>query len=309
MRSVSGSATGDDGTLRGYFHIVAVYLAWGFMPAYWRLLRSVDPFTIMAHRILWSCGMLLVFMLVTKPQGSFTAPLQRPGTAGSLVAASLSLAAQWAAYLFAVATGRLMDLSLGYYLYPLVVTGFGAIAVGERITRFRAAAFCLAAVGVGTHALRSGGIPPLSLILACSFAIYNLIKKNMEMDPVRSVFFETLLMSPFAIAGLAMRSSGDPVAASHPSPGILLLLAGGGVATVATLILFASGAKRIPVFAVGFLQYLSPTIVLLLGVFSYGERFGIDEFLLFGFIWLSLAVLSIPVKRAMARGARGSDGA
>lgn len=302
----------------GYLQSVAVYLIWGFLPAYWRLLRPVDPATIMAHRILWSFVLLLAWLLLTGKFRNLQAVLKNRRTAGLLAAASLSLAIQWTAYLLAVARGRLVELSLGYYLYPVVLAVLGVIALGERITAYRAAAFIVAAAGIGLRFIRLGEIPPLALALAFSFAVYSLIKKKLSMESAQSVFVETLFMVPFASGYLILGGSLTPAiaqlqgpttgagAGGQLNPETLLLLAGGGAATVLTLLLFASGAKRIPVFAIGFLQYISPTIVLLLGIFAYGEKFGTDDYLLFGSVWLALAIYSIPGIKAAAKGLRSS---
>jgi chloramphenicol-sensitive protein RarD len=261
----------------------------------------VDSATVLAHRALWSFGLLLLFLIFVKRPQNLWAPIRTPKTAGLLVLAGISLAAQWIAYLLAITSGRLVDMSLGYYLYPLVVALLGVLVLGERLSIYRVLAFAVAAIGVGLRIASFGGIPPLALALAVSFAIYSIVKKKIQLDSAQSVFFETLLMAPFALIYLAVPGTVVPSRIPVGSFTTHLLLAGGGVVTVSTLLLFASGAKKIPVFAVGFLQYIAPTIVLLLGVFAYGERFGQADLVLFGFIWGAIAIYSVPGLKSLRR--------
>jgi len=275
-------------------YIIAVYVAWGLLPAYWKLMQGIDPVTILAHRALWAFVLLAILLAVFyKPENIFE-PLKNRKTLVLYLLASVSLVVQWVAYLLAIITNHLLELSMGYYLYPIVVVFLGMVFLKERMNVYQLIALGLALIGVVIKIIQYRSIPALALALAFSFSIYSIIKKKIKINSVNSIFYEILFMMPFALGYILVREIGGSGYFIKPNPGSALLLAGGGVATAATLLLFASGARRIPIFTVGFLQYISPTMVLLLGVFVYGEEFSRGQLIIFGFIWLGLVVYSVP---------------
>ncbi len=275
---------------RGMACMVAVYLIWGVLPAYWKLLGGVPPFAVMAHRALWAFVFLLAALVTFyKPKHLF-APLADRQVFSLHLLASLSLAVQWTAYLIAVSSGRLVELSMGYYLYPLVVTFLGWAILKEKLNRAKIFSLALAGAGVAVTVVGYGRLPVLALVLAGSFSVYSLIKKKIKVNSLNSIFYEILFLLPFALAYIAwfgMRGRGF-FYGSSPESAVLLI--GGGILTAITLLLFAAGARRIPIFAVGLLQYISPTIVLLLGVLIYGENFGPTQWVSFALIWFGVLV-------------------
>lgn len=294
---------------RGMACMVAVYLIWGVLPAYWKLLTGVPSFAVMAHRALWALVFLvLALVFIYKPKRLF-APLADREVLVLHLLASLSLAIQWTAYLIAVSSGRLVELSMGYYLYPLVVSLLGWIFLKEKLNGAKTVSLALAGAGVAVTIASYGHMPILALVLAVSFSFYSLIKKRIKINPLNSIFYEILFLAPFALgylawAGLSGQGTGTTAGSAVAAPAHqyqTLLLIGGGVITAITLLLFATGARRIPIFAIGFLQYISPTIVLLLGVLAYGENFGPAQWASFALIWLGVLVyLRHQVKAIMA---------
>jgi chloramphenicol-sensitive protein RarD len=286
---------GQDGErTRGLVYIISVYVAWGLLPAYWKLMQGIDPVTILAHRALWSFILLAILLVVVyKPEGILE-PLKQKGTLLLHLFASVALVVQWVAYLLAIVTDHLVELSMGYYLYPIVVVFLGMVFLKERMTLFQKLALGLALLGVAIKIIQYRNVPVLALVLAFSFSVYSIIKKKIRVNSVHSIFFELMFMLPLALAYILTREAGGQGYFVKPDAVSALLLIGGGVATAATLLLFASGARRIPIFTVGFLQYISPTMVLLLGVFVYGEEFNNGQLIVFGFIWLGLIEYSIP---------------
>jgi len=275
---------------RGVTCIVAVYLIWGVLPAYWKLLAAVPPFAVMAHRALWAFVFLLAALAaVYKPKHLF-APLADRQVFLLHLLASFSLAVQWTAYLIAVSSGRLVELSMGYYLYPLVVTFLGWVFLKEKLNRAKTVSLALAGCGVAVTLVSYGRLPVLALVLAVSFSVYSLVKKRIKINSLNSIFYEILFLLPFALIYLSWSGIRGHGYFYDSSPGYGILLIGGGVLTAITLLLFAAGAKRIPIFAIGFLQYISPTIVLLLGVLAYGEHFGPTQWASFALIWLGVLV-------------------
>jgi len=295
---------------RGYIFMVAVYLIWGVLPAFWKLLIKVAPLAIMAHRALWAFVFLAAALaLFYKPKKLF-AELADRKVLGLHLLASFFLAIQWAAYLIAVLSGQLLEMSMGYYLYPLIVALLGWAFLKEKLNRAKILSLALAGAGVIVAIVGLGRIPVLGLVLAFSFSLYSLIKKRIKINSLNSIFYEILFLMPFALAYLALTSlTKNTVGQSADTdPGIFLLLVAGGVATAITLLLFASGARRIPIFAVGFLQYISPTMVLFLGVFAYGESFGASQWASFALIWLGVLVyVWHQVQAIMARKSLGNS--
>jgi chloramphenicol-sensitive protein RarD len=279
---------------RGLAYIIAVYLAWGVLPAYWKLMQGIDPVTILAHRALWSLVLLVIVLVVMYKPRHLLEPLKDKSTLGMLLLASASLLAQWMAYLMAIVTNHLVELSMGYYLYPIVVVFLGMVFLKERMSVFQLIALGLAVLGVAIKIIQYRSMPVLALVLAFSFSIYSIIKKKIKMNSVHSIFYEILFMAPLSLGYVIFTESGGSGYFFKLEPAPVLLLIGGGLATAATLLLFASGAKRIPIFTVGFLQYISPTMVLFLGIFVYGEKFDTGQLVVFSFIWLGLIVYSVP---------------
>lgn len=278
----------------GLAYITLVYLAWGLLPAYWKLMRQIDPLAILAHRALWSFVFLLALLAIVYRPKRILEPLKDRKTLLLHLLASLSLAIQWVAYLLAITTDHLVDLSMGYYIYPIVVVFLGMVFLKERMTSLQKIALALAAVGVSAKVIQYRSVPVLALTLAFSFAVYSIVKKKIKVNSLYSIFYEILFMLPLALGYAIHAEISGPGYFSAGDSGSSLLLMGGGVATASTLLLFAAGARRIPIFTVGFLQYISPTIVLLLGIFAYGEEFGPGQLIVFGFVWLAVIISSVP---------------
>lgn len=275
---------------RGMACMVAVYLIWGVLPAYWKLLRGVPPFAVMAHRALWALASLVVALVVAYKPKKLFAPLADREVLVLHLLASLSLAVQWTAYLIAVSSGRLVELSMGYFLYPLIVSLLGWIFLKEKLNGAKIASLLLAGLGVAVAIAGHGKLPLLALVLAFSFSFYSLVKKRIKINSLNSIFYEILFLLPFAVGYVAWSGAAGKGFFHTSDPGLILLLVGGGIITAITLLLFAAGAKRTPIFAIGFLQYISPTIVLVLGVLVYKESFGLLQWTSFALIWLGVFV-------------------
>ncbi len=279
---------------RGLVYITAVYLIWGLLPAYWKLMQKIDPLTILAHRALWSFVFLLVLLAIIYRPKRILEPLKDRKNLILYLLASLSLAVQWVAYLLAIVTNHLVELSMGYYIYPIVVVFLGMVFLKERLTIHQRIALGLAFFGVAVKMIQYRSVPVLALTLAFSFSVYSIIKKKIKINSLYSIFYEIMFMLPIALGYVVYTESVGSGYFAILDMRSALLLIGGGIATASTLLLFAAGARRIPIFTVGFLQYISPTIVLALGIFVYKEDFGPGQLIVFGFIWLALIIYSVP---------------
>lgn len=294
---------------RGISFAVLVYLVWGVMPAYWRLLGHVVPATILAHRAIWSFVSLGLVLVLSRRMGPVRAALGEPRKMGLLLVASLALLVQWVAYMVAVDTRHLLDLSLGYYIFPLVAALLGRLVLGEAITRRQGIALALAAIGVLAKILEHGSVPVLALVLAVSFSLYGMVKRRIGMDSLGAVFLESLFLLPLGLGFAAYAEATGPGYLTVGDTRSSLLLIGGGILTALTLVLFASGARRISMLLMGLLQYISPTMVLILGVAVYGEELGRADWILFGLVWLAILVTALPGARVLlGRADRAAQG-
>jgi chloramphenicol-sensitive protein RarD len=282
-------------------------LAWGFVPAYFKLLKHVPPLQVLSHRVVWSV-LFLGFLLAGQRRGREVLACARQGRTLLLLSAStVMIAANWYVFIWAVEAGRVMEASLGYFINPLVNVLLGMLFLKERLRRGQAAGLCLAAVGVVVLAVWVGAPPWASLALALSFGFYGLLRKVAHIGPLVGLSVETALLLPLALAALALGwgSHGHDVLGHATATAwgartcVLLVLA--GVVTAVPLLWFAAAAQRLRLATLGFLQYLAPTCQFLLAVFAYGEPFTRVHAVSFGLIWAALAVYSLDSLRAYRR--------
>ena len=219
-------------------------------------------------------------------------------TGAAMVSAAFVISINWGSFIWAVNNGHIVETSMGYYINPLVSVLFAVLFLRERLNKMQIAAVLCACVGVASMVWSFGKLPWVSLTLAISFALYGLIKKLLPVSSLTSIMLETLIITPLALMyeymlwqqGVSFYASGDTQ--------VLCLLAGAGAVTAVPLLLFTAGAKLLPLKIIGFLQYISPTLTLLLGVFVYGEPFTGSHLLAFGWIWAALALFVVSQLRS-----------
>lgn len=277
----------------GVLSALAAYTAWGLLPIYWKTLQSVPAQEILAHRITWSFVFVALLVLYKKQWGKIRSVLRDRSKVLGLLLSALLVTSNWYIYIWAVNSNKVVEASLGYYFNPLIVVLMGIMVLGERIDRWQIASIVLACLGVLILALEYGKIPWISLGLATTFALYGLAKRLVAVDSLLGLTLETAVVTPIAIIYLWTAGANSGGTISHFGVPTLLLLMGAGIVTAIPLLWFAYAAKNVPFTTIGFIQYLSPTLSLLLGVFVYHEEFTAAHALSFGFIWLALAVYSI----------------
>lgn len=282
---------------KGVMFTLASYALWGFFPIYWKSFNNVSAYEILAERIVWAFIFMLVAIICL---GKWPAFYQESKTILAnrrqsllLVAAGIIISINWLLFIVAVNSGRIVETSLGYYINPLVSIVLGVYYFKERLSIWTKISFALACCGVAIMAWRLGTIPWISLSLALSFGLYGLLKKLVKTTVVTSITLETLVAMPLAGAYIYYLYSQGISAWQVADNFSLGLLTISGVVTATPLLLFSQGAKMLPLNIVGFLQYISPTISLLIGVFIYQEAFTVSHFWAFGFIWTALALFSI----------------
>ncbi len=276
--------------LNGILSAAAAFTLWGVFPVYLRLLKQVPAPEILSHRVVWSVVLLLVVLSVRRQWQWLQSIRQRPQIALAFVASAVLLGTNWMVYIWAVNSDRVIDASLGYFITPLFNVLFG-IALGERLRTVQWTAVCLAACGVLWLTVSAGQLPWIGLVLAFTFSLYGVIRKIAALGALEGLAVETVVLLPAAAGFLLLPDSGLSHAFGSAGPVTLLLLSAGPV-TAIPLLLFAYGARRIPLSLVGVLQYIGPSIQLLLGVWLYHEPFGSDRLLGFALIWSGLAVYS-----------------
>jgi len=267
------------------------YGLWGLMPLYFRLMAPATAIEVVAHRIVWSLALLLLWLGVRGQLG----PLWRRLDArllARLALAALLVSINWLTYVWAVTHGRTLDASLGYFLLPLFNVALGVLLLGERLTRGEWIGVMLAALGVGYLALVSPRLPWVALVLAASFGVYGLVKKQTELPAAEGMALETGLIALPALAVLGWLATRGQLAFGQAGAGTDALLISTGVMTTVPLVAFAVAARRLTLAALGMLQYISPTLQFLLGVFVLHEPVDAQRLAGFAAVWLGLLVFS-----------------
>lgn len=276
--------------LKGIAAAGTAFTLWGVFPAYLRLMQQVPPLEILSHRVLWSVAFLMAVLGLRRQWDWLAAVRARPRIVLSFVASAAMLGTNWVVYIWAVNAGHVIDASLGYFITPLFNVLFG-IALGERLRAVQWLSVGLAAGGVAWLTVSAGELPWIGLVIAITFSLYGVIRKTASLGALEGLSVETLVMLPAAAAFLLVPGSGSSHAFGTEAHITALLLSAGPV-TAVPLLLFAYGARRIPLSVVGLLQYIGPSIQLMLGVWLYGEPFGGARALGFALIWAGLAVYS-----------------
>mgnify|MGYP003623239098 CR=1 FL=1 len=281
----------------GLLAAFSAFLLWGLLPVYWKALDSIDSFELLCHRILWSFVCLVPFMLFSGRLAGLAVFLRNPGHFFGLVFSGFLLAANWYLYIWAINSGMILEASLGYYINPLVSIVFGVVIFREKAGFLAWLGISAAVVGVAFQVVKLGHLPWVPLGLACSFAVYGLMRKLMQIQALPGLFMETLVVVPFAAGYLLWKSqtSGAPFLPGDPATQVLLV--GAGVITTIPLLCFAFGARRIRMTSLGILQYVNPTCSFLLGVFVYKENITADGLITFVCIWIGLALYTYETTR------------
>ncbi|MGV8892076.1 MAG: EamA family transporter RarD [Burkholderiaceae bacterium] len=277
----------------GMFFAATAYILWGLFPLYFKLLQSVPAQQILMHRIIWSLAFVLAVLAWRRQWQWLPKVFRQRKVLLGFGASALLLSTNWLIYILAVNSGRVVDASLGYFITPLVSVLFGYLLLKERLRPLQWGAIALAAAGVVWLTWHSGQLPWIGLALAASFGTYGLLRKTAALGPLEGLTLETLLLFPLALGYLTLLSLQDQNAFHSAPAATSWLLAAAGPITAIPLLLFAAGARRIPLSTLGFLQYITPTLQLLFGVWLYHEPFSGARLIGFAVIWTALALYSM----------------
>ena len=276
---------------RGIAYAALAFLIWGLFPLYFKALHEVPPMQILAHRMVWSLVFLCAVLTVRRQWQWLPAVLRRPRVVATFTLSALLLSANWFIYIWAVNNGHVIDASLGYFINPLVNVLLGLLVLKERLRPGQWGAIGVAALGVLWLTWQAGQLPWIALLLAASFGAYGLLRKTAALAALEGLSFETLLLFPLAAAYVGwLTLHGTNAFIETPDSGTRWLLMAAGPITAIPLLLFAAGTRRIPLSVLGMLQYIGPTIQMLLGLVVFHETFTAARLAGFIVIWSALGL-------------------
>jgi chloramphenicol-sensitive protein RarD len=286
----------------GALYAVGAYGIWGIVPIYWKWLADVPALELVAPRIVWTAALLVVILAISGRAREIAFPdrrLLRP-----VLTAALLIAFNWGIFIHAVQTDQVLATSLGYYINPLVSVFLGLVVLGEKLRRLQVLAVGLASAGVAAYAWNVGSLPWISVVLAFSFGLYGLVHKMNPQPPLPGLAREMLVLTPLAAGLVAWLAWTGQSTLSGGGFDLHALVALSGVVTATPLFLFREATARLPLVAVGMLQYIAPTLTMALALGLFGEPFTPAYGVTFGCVWAGLAIFTLDAIRAGSRGAK-----
>ncbi|MBL6468067.1 MAG: EamA family transporter RarD [Mogibacterium sp.] len=279
---------------KGILQVVFCMVIWGVLPIYWKSLIPISSSVIILYRVLM---VLLTALLLARKNYTWKeiwAPLKEDRkTVRTLVIAGIIITINWSTYIWAVNAGFILQTSLGYYIEPLMVCLLGIILFRERVTKYKVIAMIFALAAVLVMLVHFHQIPTVALGLALTFSVYAAIKRSVTIDPVLSMIYETMFLAPIALAIILYQeiSGKGAFAVGAPYQVVLLLLC--GFCTAVPLMLFSAGAQKTSMFILGLVEYISPTMQMILGILLYHEHADSVQFMAFGIIWIGLVFFTV----------------
>ena len=287
----------------GTLYTIAAFTLWGSLPGYWKLLKSIPPDEIVFHRIVWTFVFATIFILWAGKKQTLFNILKNKKQRFIVIFASIALVINWMVYVYAVNADHIVEASLGYFINPLVSIFLGMIILKEKLTPIQIAALILAVGAVLFLSINNGRFPWIAIILAFSFGLYGLIKKMGNLDSMASLSIEMLCLIPVSISIILFKEYHGTGAMQNSSLLINIILIGTGFISAVPLYWFAQGTKMISLSRIGFIQYITPTITLLIGVVIYKEPFTSSHVISFSLIWVALILYTASI--LMAKKGRG----
>ena len=281
---------------QGIINMIIAHTMWGIYPLYWRLLQSLRPAEILINRMIWSFVTLLLVIislrLVKSLKETVAELLANKKNLALLIVATAMIGINWFTFTYAIVSDRILEASLGYYINPILSILIGVVFLKEKLNKYQIIAVLIASVGVLFLTITHGTLPWISLILAFTFGFYGLTKKLLGINPFFSLFLETTLLLPISTFFFTSWLINDTSAFLQPNIAHILLLIGAGFITITPLYFFSQAANKLPLKILGFLQYIGPTLQMLVAILITGEDFGIERLITFGFIWIACLLFS-----------------
>ena len=286
-----------DRTREGIVSGLIAYTLWGFLPIYFKVVETVLPLEVLAHRIIWAVPFGLPIVLLRRQWPDVKQALFNPRKLGPLALAAGLIAVNWLVYIWAVQNDQIFQASLGYYINPLMYVLVGVAFFGERLRRMQSTAVLLAAAGVAVLTISGGQFPVISLTLATSFTTYGVIRSRVSVGGMPGLFIETLVLLPLAALYMLWLTRSGSAAFGPDDPGLMGVLMLAGPFTVLPLLCFALAARRVRLSTIGIMQFIAPTLQFLVGL-GYGERLTVPHVVCFTLIWTAVAAFSWDAWRA-----------
>lgn len=286
-------------TRAGFLLALAAYTIWGFLPFYMKAVAHIPVAEIIAHRVVWSVPIAGAVLVALGRTADLAAALRSPRMIAMAAATAFFITINWGVYIWAIIADRTLETALGYYINPLFSVFMAAVVLRESLNRAQIAAIGLAIVGVAIITWDAGGLPWPSLVLACSWGMYALLRRALPIGPNQGFLLEVLILSIPSIGVIVWSFVSGTSHFGPTGAGDMVLLFSAGIVTAIPLILYANGAKRLKLSTIGLMQYIAPTIIFLIAVFAFGEPFPPARLVAFCFIWAALAVYSWGMLRGM----------
>lgn len=289
---------------RGYLYGLTAYVLWGFFPIYFKLLAPSPPLEILAHRVIWSVLFIGVVLLVARNRHFLGRILRDRRLLGGITLAAMLIGVNWATYIYAVNSSRVVETTLGYFITPLLVVVLGVTVQRERLRLWQWIAVGFGGLAVAVLTVDYGHLPYIALTLAASFGSYSLIKKRLSLPPAEGLFVESAVLAVPALGYLSWLNATGSAEFGHVSAAHTVLMLLSGVATAVPLLLFAGAANRVPLVSIGILQYVAPILQLACGVLLFHEPMPPARLAGFGLVWIALIIFTVDG----LRGARATKG-
>lgn len=286
---------------KGIVLALTSYIIWGVMPLYWQELKPVDSWVIIFYRIVLVAVVSFIGAIKTDGWDEIKSGMKPRGAKALFFLAGVFITANWSLYVWAVNAGFVIQTSIGHYLEPLMIAGFGMVLFKEKASKNKFIAFGLAGAGVLVMIVHFGEVPIIAVGLGSTFAIYAAIKKKLSCSSMLSLFYETIFFVPVALIIIIYLECTGRGALSMASPAKYLLLMTVGLVTVIVLWLFAEAETKTSLSNIGLIAYIAPTISLLLGIFWFQEPFDLVQLCAFSIIWLGLIIFTIGEFRTMKK--------
>ncbi|UWF55772.1 EamA family transporter RarD [Staphylococcus hyicus] len=282
----------DSSFKKGIMFSFIAYILWGTLPLYWALITGIDAIETLMIRIILSLIFMLILLPIMKQWTTFKNDLHNliasPKKLIIIIVAGYVVTLNWGTFIYAIEAGYVLQTSLGYYINPLVSILLAMIFFKERFNRLEWGAILIALTGVLYMTIKIGEFPYISLLLAFSFGIYGLLKKLVPLNALSSITIETIVTTPMALIYIIYMSLHGHLSIGLNMSTFWLLFS--GAVTAVPLLSFSAGAIRIPLSLMGFIQYVGPTLIFILGIFVFNEPFNTDQFITFCFIWSGIFI-------------------
>ena len=279
---------------KGIILVLLGYIGWGLFPLYWGLVTHVSALEVLAHRMLWSVPVLLIFVsIIASWRAEFFQAIKSKKELAFLLLTAIFITINWGVYVYAVNVGRVVEASMGYFLSPLIHIVAGLVVFKEKIGPFRKFAVAFATAGVIYYVVTGGVFPALGLILGFSFGAYGILRKFIKTPAVPGLLIETLLLAPFSLGYLIYLGSIDKAVFLNLNISTDVYLALAGLVTAVPLLLFTAGARLLPMTTTGILFYITPTMQFLIGILVYKEQLNTNQLIGFVGIWIGLLLYAI----------------